>query len=459
MDSAAQDFVDYLNAAWTNFHCVEESKRRLVAAGFVELSERVSTWSLKPNGLYFFSRNATALVAFAVGGLYTPASGSFVLVGAHTDSPCLKLKPNSALDRSGMQQLAVQTYGGGLWTTWFDRDLSIAGRVLVRDAATGTVAPKLVKIERPICRIPSLAIHLERGSGTKFEINAEKHLAPVIAAAAAKALGGAEAAAAAHGRHSAPLLGAIAEELGCAPADIVDLEVQLCDTQPAAIGGVHREFVHSGRLDNLCCAYLAVESLVTAGGLAEATSVRVAALYDHEEVGSCSAVGAKGPLTMDALRRIVAGLGGEHADLAAALQRSLLISADMAHGLHPNYSAKHEPRHAPMLGKGFVVKHNANQRYATNSISATLFRELGAAAGCATQEFVVRQDMGCGSTIGPIAAAETGARTVDIGMAQWSMHSIRETMSAQDVSAGLTHLRAVFEGWGEEWVQGLLRES
>jgi aspartyl aminopeptidase len=367
----AEDFVDYLNAAWTNFHCVAESKRRLSDHGFVELSERVSSWSLEPNGKYFFSRNATALVAFAVGGAYTPASGSFVLVGAHTDSPCLKLKPYSAIDRSGMQQLAVQTYGGGLWTTWFDRDLSVAGRVLVRDAATGAVAPKLVKIERPICRIPSLAIHLERGSGTKFEINAESHLAPVIAAAADKALGGEEAAEAG-GRHSAPLLGAVAAELGCAPGDIVDLELQLCDTQPSSIGGVHNEFVHSGRLDNLCCAYLAVESLAKAEGLAEATSVRVAALYDHEEVGSCSAVGAKGPLTMDALRRIVAGLGGKSADLAAALQRSLLISADMAHGLHPNYASKHEPRHAPQLGKGFVVKHNANQRYATNSIRSVI---------------------------------------------------------------------------------------
>jgi|TARA_B110000208_G_scaffold117818_1_gene144310 aspartyl aminopeptidase len=334
--ASAPDFIDYLNAAWTNFHCVEETVRRLTAAGFEALSERESTWALKPNGKYFFTRNGSAVVAFTVGGAFTPSEGSFVLIGAHTDSPCIKLKPNSGLERSGCQQLAVQTYGGGLWTTWFDRDLTVAGRVILKDPATGALSPRLVKVERPICRIPMLAIHLERGSGTKLEVNPEAHLAPVLALAAAAALGASVAGESAVSRHSAPLIAVLAEELECEASAIVDLELQLCDTQPSSIGGMNREFIHSGRLDNLCCAYLAIEALTSAEGLEAANCVRVAVLYDHEEVGSCSSVGARGPLTMDALRRVMAGLGGAGGDLAAAMQRSLLISADMAHGVHPN---------------------------------------------------------------------------------------------------------------------------
>ena len=272
-----QQFVDFLNVAWTRYHAVAECGRRLQASGFQRLDER-DQWTdlIKPGGRYFFERGGTAMVAFAVGAKYVAGNG-LIIVGTHTDSPHLRLKPTSKITSQGVLQMGVQTYGGGLWSTWFDRDLSVAGSVVLR-GANGALQRKLLKIARPICRVPMLAVHLERGTGTKITINTETHLPAVLATSIkdqllskqggagegktdgsnSKPIGGSPAA-----NHHPVLLNLIAEELGCAVDDIVDFDLELCDTQPSAIGGVHNEFIFSGRLDNLFSVYCATEALLS----------------------------------------------------------------------------------------------------------------------------------------------------------------------------------------------------
>jgi aspartyl aminopeptidase len=462
----------------------EEAAARLTAAGFTRLSER-DAWALTPGGRYFFTRAASTLVAFAVGGAWVEGSGVH-MVGAHTDSPCLKLKPISSSTRSGYAMVGVEPYGGGLWTTWFDRDLTVAGRVLLRGKSgsggggEGGAAPpaplthRLVALPDPVLRIPMLAIHLQREySESGFKPNKQQHLAPILATAAAVAVGGAAtpagAAAAttttttpsssspppsASDRHHPALVSAIASHLGVPPADIVDFDLNVCDTQPGAVVGLEREFVASARLDNLAMSFCATQALIDAFGgaagavaLASEPAVKAVALFDHEEVGSASAQGAGGPVMRDTLFRLARCLAGPGAEGAAirTLQSSFLVSADMAHALHPNYADKHEPGHRPAFGRGLVIKHNANQRYGTDALSAALFREVGAGRGIPSQEFCVRSDLACGSTIGPILASGLGVRTVDVGAPQLAMHSIREMCGVADVGHALAHLTAFFE--------------
>ncbi|GLI63830.1 hypothetical protein VaNZ11_006932 [Volvox africanus] len=472
----AEALIDFLNVAWTPFHAVEEASKMLLAAGFKHLQEK-DKWDIVPGGRYFFTRNATTIVAFAVGKKYVPGNG-FYMIGAHTDSPCLKLKPVSKSTKSDCLMLNVETYGGGLWNTWFDRELGVAGRVLLR-SPDGLVTQRLVKITKPIARIPMLAIHLQTASERSdgFKINAQTHLAPLLAtntkaktkaaasttpaqaAAIAPAAGSDDSAGAAPPpppeRHHPLLLSLLAEHMQCSPADILDLELHMCDTQPSVIGGACDEFIFSGRLDNLAMSFCALTALIRscgsgAGeGLIDEGGIRAVALFDHEEVGSGSAQGAGGPVMRDTITRVARALSGSEEGAAErCLRSSFLVSADMAHAVHPNYADKHDPHHGPVMHKGLVVKYNGNQRYATNTISASVFRELGSAKGIPCQEFAVRNDMPCGSTIGPILAASLGCLTVDVGIPQWSMHSVRETCGTDDVSYAVRHFEAFFAGVG-----------
>ncbi|MEW5302062.1 MAG: hypothetical protein WDW36_004872 [Sanguina aurantia] len=481
--------LDYINNSWTPYHAVDQTSKRLLAAGFQQISER-DQWKIKAGGRYFFTRSLTTIVAFAVGAKFAPGNG-FFMVGAHTDSPCLKLKPVSKSTRSGCLMVNVETYGGGLWTTWFDRDLGLAGRVLVRGPG-GALQPRLVQISRPILRIPMLAIHLQRDIAKGFAPNPQTNLAPLLAtavkaqlsypsAAAATASPSADsaasdsaqpteptsappadpstsdpssssspaAAAADSGRHHPALVSLLAAELGVEAADIVDFELHVCDVQPGVLGGLAEEFVFAGRLDNLAMSYCCLQALLDTcpdeASLAEETGVRSIALFDHEEVGSSSAQGAGGPVMRDAITRVASSLSeGQEGAVERSLRNSFLVSADMAHALHPNYSDKHDPDHQPKFHGGLVLKHNGNQRYATNATSATLFREIGRIAGVPCQEFSVRNDSPCGSTIGPILASALGCRTVDVGIPQLSMHSIREMCGVDDVSLALRHFSAFF---------------
>lgn len=456
--SIVGDLVDYLNESWTQFHATAEAKRLLLAAGFQLLNEN-DDWDLQPGGRYFFTRNMSSLVAFAVGEKYGVGSG-FHAIAAHTDSPCLKLKPRSAGSKAGYLMVNVQTYGGGLWHTWFDRDLSVAGRVILK-AGDGSYLHKLVKVKRPILRVPTLAIHLDCSVNTDgFKPNLETHLVPLLAMKLeepqVKSEDKTALTSSPKGLHHSLLLQVLSEELSCNADEIIGLELNVCDTQPSCLGGANNEFIFSGRLDNLASSYCALRSLLDScnepGDLANEQAIRMVALFDNEEVGSNSVQGAGAPTMFQAMRRIVNCLSLGYLEEGAferALRSSFLVSADMAHGVHPNFSDKHEEHHRPELQKGLVIKHNANQRYATNSVTAFLFKEVADIHKLPVQEFVVRNDMGCGSTIGPILASGVGIRTVDCGIPQLSMHSVREICGKEDVDICYRHFKAYFQSFSD----------
>ncbi|KAK4593261.1 hypothetical protein RGQ29_017395 [Quercus rubra] len=450
--SIVGDLLDYLNESWTHFHATAEAKRQLIAAGFHLLNEN-DEWDLKPGGRYFFTRNMSSLVAFAIGEKYTVGNG-FHVIAAHTDSPCLKLKPKSASSKSGYLMVNVQTYGSGLWHTWFDRDLSVAGRVIVR-GSDGSFMHKLVKIKRPLLRVPTLAIHLDRTVNKDgFKPNLESHLIPLLSTkleetsleSKEKSTSSSKAA------HHPLFMRVLSDELNCDVDDIMSIELNVCDTQPSCLGGGNNEFIFSGRLDNLASSYCALRALIdsckSSGDLSSEHAIRMVALFDNEEVGSDSVQGAGAPTMFQAMRRIVSCLANEYIGEGAferAIRHSFLVSADMAHGVHPNFMDKHEEHHRPELQKGLVIKHNANQRYATSGVTAFLFKEIGKNHNLPTQEFVVRNDMGCGSTIGPILASGVGIRTVDCGIAQLSMHSVREICGKEDVDIAYKHFKAFYQ--------------
>ncbi|GLU18520.1 hypothetical protein SLE2022_348160 [Rubroshorea leprosula] len=459
--AVVSDLLSFLNASPTAFHAVEEAKKRLRNAGYEQIFER-EDWKLEAGKKYFFTRNHSTVIAFAIGKKYVAGNG-LLIVGAHTDSPCLKLKPVSKVTKGGYLEVGVQTYGGGLWHTWFDRDLTVAGRVIIREEKDGSVSysHRLVRIEEPIIRIPTLAIHLDRGVNDGFKVNTQNHLLPVLATSIKAELnkaiidnGPIESGSQTDGKkstakHHSLLLQMLADQLGCQPGDICDFELQACDTQPSIVAGAMKEFVFSGRLDNLCMSFCSLKALIDAtsseSDLEDETGVRMVALFDHEEVGSNSAQGAGSPVMLDAVSRTTYSFTSDPKVLKKAIQRSFLVSADMAHALHPNYMDKHEDNHQPKLHGGLVIKHNANQRYATNAVTSFIFREIAAKHSLPVQDFVVRNDMPCGSTIGPILASGAGIRTVDVGAPQLSMHSIREMCAVDDVKHSYKHFKAFFQ--------------
>eukprot|EP01088_Endostelium_zonatum_P008732 TRINITY_DN2188_c0_g2_i1.p1 TRINITY_DN2188_c0_g2~~TRINITY_DN2188_c0_g2_i1.p1 ORF type:complete len:478 (+),score=109.93 TRINITY_DN2188_c0_g2_i1:50-1483(+) len=456
----ADQFIDFLNSSPSPFHAVNSAKKLLIAAGFTPLQED-AVWSLEVGGKYFFTRNHSTIFAFIIPPHYAPGNG-FNIVGAHTDSPCLKVRPISKRESQGFVQLDVETYGGGIWHTWFDRDLGFAGRVVVRTRTTDKdgketlgLEHRLVEVKRPILRIPNLAIHLTKGDErTSFAPNTQDHLAHPILATTLKVELETQLQASESPSHPPLLLNAIAEALK-GPVqlkDILDFELCLCDVQPATRGGALNEFIFSGRLDNLGMSFCALHGLIQAASSPnhkDDKKISLIALFDHEEIGSQSAYGADSNMLETTLRRISNAV--EKTVLAEGVRErdfvhSFLMSADMAHACHPNYSSRHEDNFRPKMHKGPVIKYNANQRYATTAITATLFKELCRGDNIPFQEFQVRNDSPCGSTIGPILAAGCGVRTIDLGLAQLSMHSIREMMGAHDVHYGCRMMKAFLEG-------------
>jgi len=442
----ASEFLDFLNESCTAFHAVEASKKRLIEAGYIFLSER-DAWDLTLGGKYFFVRNDTTIVAFTVGRNVTEQTAAYTMLGAHTDSPCLKIKPVATLMKSGSLMINTQPYGGGLWHTWFDRDLGIAGRAILR-GPNGSIDQRLFRIDRPIARIPTLAIHLTSGTEREsFAPNLQEHCKALLSINPSFINATSQGVDASNGRIHYGLRQMVATELGVDASEIEDLEMQLIDVQPSNLGGACNEFLCSGRLDNLCSAYQCLRALIDTPEDAEASSIKLTMLFDHEEVGSASCQGASSSLFVDTLKRIHETLlqTSTSSSFMRALRRSFVVSADMAHGLHPNYPGKHDSTMAPVLNGGLVIKHNANQRYATNALSATVFRRAAELGGVKTQEFTVRSDSACGSTIGPIIATLSGILTVDVGTPQYSMHSIREMMGTEDCHTGYRHLMALLQ--------------
>jgi len=455
----AKEFVKFLNKTPSPWHAVHELSQILKAGGYTELKEATSApWALKKGGKYYMLRNQSALFAFSVGGNFDPTKDArFAIIGAHTDSPCIKIKPSSKIERHGMVQVGVECYGGGQWPTWLDRDLRIAGRIIYRNGKQ--LAHKLVHIDKAFCRIPTIAIHLSRDAGTKLEINKEDHTTPVLAIAkkiedeVAKEFNNGSI----RKRHHSVLLDAISTAAGLDIDDIVDFELCLADHQPAAIGGVFDEFVYGPRLDNLQSCYAAVKGLLNADATLETDSVcRLVTCFDHEEVGSNSAPGAGSALPSMVLKRIIHGVEGNiNTDACAydrSIPRSLCLSADMAHALHPNYASKHEPRMGITLEGGPAIKYNANQRYATSAETAAVIREMARRADVPVQEICNRNDVPCGSTIGPITATGLGIPTVDIGAPQLSMHSIREMCHVSCINQCETLFTQFFNTFGEYYL-------
>lgn len=439
----------YIDETPTPYHLCSESIKLLKAKGFTPLKEE-TPWAsgglVKPGGKYFYTRNMTTLVAFTVGGKFE-AGGGFNVVGAHTDSPVLKLKPASKMAGSGYMQVAVECYGGGLWHTWFDRELSVAGCVIVADGKGG-FKRHLVNLKDPLLRVPSLCIHLQSADErASFAPNKETQLQPILAMVEAdlnkeKDVKGADS------RHHPEFLALLAKEIGCEIEAIKDFELTLCDTQPSQVWGLNKEFFSSPRLDNQVHCFTSVMALLDyagSGKLEEAKDVSVVACFDHEEVGSESACGAGSPVMQDAMQRIAGCFSKDEELYRVSVRKSFLVSADVAHAIHPNYASKHDSKHAPLLNKGTVLKTNDNQRYATNAETGFFLRELSRRGGTEFQEFMVKNDCPCGTTIGPIIAAKVGIRAVDIGVPSWSMHSVRETVGVADVLSNYILLKTFFQ--------------
>jgi aspartyl aminopeptidase len=426
------DLLAYIDRSPTPYHAVAETLQRLHAADYREVSE-TEIWEFAPGDRRYVVRNGGSLVALHIGAT-SPADGGFRIVGAHTDSPNLRLKPLADVVAHGYRQLAVEPYGAVLLHTWLDRDLSLAGRVTLR--AGDRTRSVTLDFARPLLRVPNLAFHLQRELRTEgLKLNAQQHLVPVA------------------GLEDAPGLSElVASEMrsqqiaDVESGDVLAFDLMTYDVQPAAVSGVRGEFICAPRIDNLASCHAAVTALTTAPSSPDPDFTRVVVLYDHEEVGSRSARGASSPLLADVLDRTVTGFeGGAPQGAARALARSTLISADMAHAVHPNYADRHEPGHRPVIGKGPVIKENAGQSYASDAQTAGLFAVLCSRAGVAPQYFASRNDVACGSTIGPITAARVGVRTVDVGNPMLSMHSCRETAGSADVAPMIEVLRCFFE--------------
>lgn len=411
--SCCQDMLDFIEASPSPFHAVAETTRRLLEAGFTKLEES-EKWSLTEGGCYFVTRNESSILAFVVGNGASSDHG-FRIVGAHTDSPNLRIKPEGGYDQLGYQQVGVEIYGGVLLTTWTDRDLGLSGRVIVEK--DGVIESRLLCINKPLARVPQLAIHLNREVKTVgLLLNAQTHMAPVLGLTG----------------EGFDFQAWLAEQVGATDAkQIRSFELMFHVVEKPAFGGLNDDFIFAPRLDNLASCHAGLTALLSHHKTA-AKATRIVACWDHEEVGSSSAQGAAGTFLEDIMRRVAARVDSSEDSWCRAKAQSTIVSADMAHAVHPNYSDKHDPMHMPMINAGPVIKTNSNARYATQARTAARFAQLCAEVEVPCQNFVMRSDLGCGSTIGPITTSRLGIEAVDVGNPMLSMHSSREMAGSQD---------------------------
>ncbi len=399
-----EGLLGFLDASPTPFHATQNMAGMFLNAGFIKLSE-VEKWSLEEGKKYFVTRNDSSIIAFTY-----PKEKNYLMVGAHTDSPNLKLKPNPVIKEHGVVKFGVEPYGGVLLGTWFDRDLSLAGRVSYL-SSNNTLKDALIDAKKAIAIIPSLAIHLDREANNSKGINAQTDIVPIVSTL---------------GEFSFDeFLKEQLKKIGIDDAkELYANELNFYDTQRASFVGYRDEFIASARVDNLLSCYVGMLGICSV----DESKPMLFIASDHEEVGSESASGAGGSFLESTLRRLFA----EYEEYVRVMRSSLLISADNAHAIHPNFASKHDANHAPLINRGVVIKVNANQKYASNSRGISRFMNVASSIGEPIQNFVTRSDMGCGSTIGPITASKLGIDTLDVGLPTYAMHSIRELCGSDD---------------------------
>ncbi len=403
-----QDFneglLGFLDASPTPFHATQNMVGMFANAGFIRLYEE-QKWVLEQGGKYFVTRNDSSVIAFTY-----PKSKNYVMVGAHTDSPNLRLKPNPVIKEHGVVKFGVEPYGGLLFNTWFDRDLSLAGRVSYLDSSN-MIKDALIDAKKAIAIIPSLAIHLDDNANKDKTVNAQTDITPILSTSSEFNLD--------------EFLKELLKQSGV--EDVKELyanELSFYDTQKASFVGLNDDFIASARIDNLLSCYVGMLCICSV----DESKPMLFIASDHEEVGSESTSGAGGSFLENTLRRVFS----DYEEYMLLIRSSVMISADNAHAIHPNFPSKHDSNHAPHINRGSVVKVNANQRYASNSKTISRFMNVASSLNEPIQTFVTRSDMRCGSTIGPITATRLGIETLDVGVPTYAMHSVRELCGSDD---------------------------
>lgn len=405
--NTAEKLLTFIKDSPTAFQAVETMKNRFLENGFRELKEE-EHWSVEKGGKYFVTRNHSAIIAFTIPEENTD---TFHIIASHSDSPSLKIKENPEMAENGYVKLNVELYGGALLAPWFDRPLSVAGRLIVKEA--GRICEKLVTVDRDMLIIPNLAIHMNREANSGYQYNVQKDMLPLYGLESAKG----------------SFFKTVAEAAGVKEEDILGHDLFLYNRMPGTVWGSEDEFVSAPRLDDLQCAFSSMEGILAGENK---NSICVHCVMDNEEVGSGTRQGAASTFLRDTLLRITLGLGKSYEDYLIALAKSFMISADNAHAVHPNYPEKADPVNRPHINEGIAIKYNANQKYCTDGISAAIFKTFCQEAGVGCQTYVNRSDVPGGSTLGNISNTQVALNTVDIGLPQLAMHSPYETAGVKD---------------------------
>lgn len=416
MEKYINSLIDFIDKSVCNFCAVETIKSILNENGYKEL-DMTEKWNIQKLGKYYTVKNNTAIFAFNVGN-DMPSETGYKIIAAHSDSPCFRIKPNAEIKaEGGIIKLNTEVYGGPILYTWFDRPLSLAGRVILKGNDALHPITRIIKIERPILLIPHLAIHFNRSVNDGNHLSRQKDMLPIIGIFNNVA------------EKDNLLLNTIASELGVELNEILDFDLLIYDTQKANLVGLHNEFISSGRLDDLSMVHASLMALLEG---TDTKSTKVMAIFDNEETGSGTKQGAASPVLKHILQRINKSFVGDEEDFHCAISKSFMISADNAHAFHPNYAEKYDPTNHPSIGGGPVIKINANCKYMSDAHSAAIFRSLCERAGSPYQYFVNHSDVAGGSTLGNILTSQIDIEGVDVGNALWAMHSVRESASVED---------------------------
>ncbi|BAH05119.1 M18 family aminopeptidase [Clostridium kluyveri] len=412
----AEELIDYIYESPTAFHAVKNAVNLLKKSGFIEIKEE-NSWNLKKGGKYFITKNDSALIAFTVGNGEIEKDG-FRIIGAHTDSPCFKIKPNADINvENNYIKINTEVYGGPILNTWMDRPLAMAGRIVLKSKDPFYPHSSLINIAKPLMIIPNLAIHMNRDVNSGIKLSKQKHMLPLLTLVNSNS------------KNKHCLIEIICEELSIAKENILDFDLFLYEFGKGTIMGANREFISSGRLDDLSMVYSGIKSI---SDTKVKNSTNVMVCFDNEEVGSTTKQGANSPMLLSLLERIVFNLGKNKDQFYRAISKSFMISCDLGHALHPNYIEKSDPANRPIVNKGPIIKISASQSYTTDGVSGAIYKSICDRANIPVQIFVNHSDERGGSTIGPISSSHINMTCVDMGIPILSMHSIRELAGVKD---------------------------